>query len=84
MKKAFKSSHFVEVYFENIIFDNNKYFSSFWDIFNKNIITLFIYTSKQFKIWNSVKKLNDALNTLQECCNAPNTFVENGYLSTII
>lgn len=57
------------------MFDNYKYFSSFWDLFNKNLIALFIYAGKQFKIWNSVKKLNDTLGTLQECHQAPHTFV---------
>jgi hypothetical protein len=35
-----------------------RYFSSFWDVFNKHLITLFVYAGKQFKVWSGVRKLN--------------------------
>lgn len=64
MEKAFKASHYVEKYFDSPVYDNYKYFSSFWDIFNKNIVALFVYSNKQFKVWNSLKRLNDTLGIL--------------------
>ena len=57
MKKAFKSSHYVEKYFDNSLTIGQKYFSSFWDFFNKNLATLFSYSLKQFKTWNDIGKV---------------------------
>jgi hypothetical protein len=57
MKKAFKSSHFVEKYFDTNLAIGQKYFSSYWDFFNKNLIALFSYSSKQFKTWNDIGKM---------------------------
>lgn len=84
MRKAFKASHYVEAYFEAPFSEGYRYYSSFWDAFNKQLISLFIYANKQLKVWGGVRKLNDCLATLTQCCNAPHSFVENGYLCTII
>jgi hypothetical protein len=64
--------------------DGVKYFSSFWDGFNKQLVTLFVYAGKQFKLWAGQRKLNDALSTVAQCTAAPHSFVENGYLCTIL
>jgi hypothetical protein len=83
MSKAFRSSHYVETYFETSVLETSKYFSSFWDGFGKQLTTLFVYASKQFKLWSGLRKLNEALSTMTQCAAAPHSFVENGYLCTV-
>jgi hypothetical protein len=75
MVKSFKSSLYVEKYFESSVFDNNRYLSAFWDNFNKNVICLFNYAVRQIKYWGGMKNLEETIRLMNNCYNAPHTFV---------
>lgn len=84
MRLAFRASRYVEAHFQPTAPDNSRYYSSFWDAFNKQLVSLLVFANKQFKLWAGVRRLDEALNTLAQCTSAPYSFVENGYLCTIL
>jgi hypothetical protein len=75
MSKAFRTSHYVETYFETPVLETSRYFSSFWDGFGKQLTSLFVYAGKQFKLWSGLRRLNEALSTMAQCSSAPHSFV---------
>jgi hypothetical protein len=84
MEKAFKVSQFDHKYFKAPVMGPNRYLSSFWDTFNKNITVLFNFSLNRAEYWLKQPALKDSIKLLNECYTAPHTFYANGYLPTII
>jgi len=84
MEKAFKVSQYLQKYFTNCVYGSNRYFTSFWDSFNKSLIVLFNYSVGRIDYWLKIKRTKQIIKLLNDCYNAPHTFLENGYLTTII
>jgi hypothetical protein len=84
MEQAFKISHFVKKYFSECVLESNRYLTSFWDSFNKNLVVLWNYSLARVDYWLKVKRTNHILKLLNDCYHSPHTFFENGYLTTII
>ena len=84
MDKAFQSSEYVQKYFNVFLLGNNRYISSFWDTFNKNLVVLFNYTQNRMDYWLRIKRTKQIIQLLNDCYNAPYTFLQNGYLPTVI
>ncbi len=78
-----KDSNFIKLYFSQPIWDNQKYSNLYWDRINKILLDLIKLNNKNLDNWKKFEKLDEALLLLKDCYNAPETFVENGYLTSI-
>lgn len=84
MEKAFKLSQFVQKYFSECVMGSHRYLTSFWDSFNKNITVLLNYSITRLEFWIKNRLTPQIIGLLTDCFNAPYTFLENGYLTTVI
>ena len=84
MEKAFRVSQYENRYFKENVYCSNRYLSSFWDSFNKNLIVLMNYCNGRVEYWRKMKQVKRILTVLNQCYQAPHTFEANGYLTSII
>jgi hypothetical protein len=84
MEKAFKLSLFVQKYFTECVMGSSRYLTSFWDSFNKSIVVLLNYSLVRLDFWLKNRLAPQIIALLNDCYNAPYTFFENGYLTTVI
>lgn len=84
MDRSFQNSEYIQKYFNAFLLGNNRYITSFWDTFNKNLIVIFNYTHNKMDYWLKIKRSKQIIQLLNDCYNAPYTFLQNGYLPTVI
>ena len=84
MEAAFQKSQFIQKHFTSPVYGTNRYLTSFWDTISKNIEILFNFTLERTDYFLKIRRLKDIIQLTNNCYKAPSTFLENGFLTSVI